>query len=75
MPANLPIKMAFREAILQDIPQIQIVRHAVNRKAGWVETGIHGRCEIKFEMLSAEWLAIRGKNNGFADVQRNNTDH
>ncbi|HZZ75478.1 MAG TPA: GNAT family N-acetyltransferase [Puia sp.] len=29
MPANLPIKMAFREATLQDIPQIQIVRHAV----------------------------------------------
>ena len=29
MPANLLIKMAFREATLQDIPQIQIVRHAV----------------------------------------------
>jgi GNAT superfamily N-acetyltransferase len=154
MPANLLIKMAFREATLQDIPQIQIVRHAVkenvlsdpglvtdedcanylaNRgkgwvceldrkiigfaiadlvddniwalfvdphferqgigrklheimldwyfsqgktkvwlgtspntravsfynKAGWVETGIHGRSEIKFEMQLADWLAIR----------------
>src|SRR5436305_8081085 len=29
MPANLLTKMAFREATQQDIPQIQIVRHAV----------------------------------------------
>jgi GNAT superfamily N-acetyltransferase len=29
MQANLPIKMAFREATLRDIPQIQIVRQAV----------------------------------------------
>jgi GNAT superfamily N-acetyltransferase len=157
MPANLLIKMAFREATLQDIPQIQIVRHAVkenvlsdpglvtdidcanylvNRgkgwvceldgkiigfaiadladdniwalfvdphfeqqgigrklhelmldwyfaqgknkvwlgtspntravsfynKAGWVETGIHGKGEIKFEMRSEEWLSIRRKH-------------
>ncbi|HLA60445.1 MAG TPA: GNAT family N-acetyltransferase [Puia sp.] len=158
MPANLLIKTAFREATLQDIPQIQIVRHAVkenilsdpglvtnedcaqylvNRgkgwvcelndkivgfaiadliddsiwalfvdphfehqgigrklhelmldwyfskgknkvwlgtspntravsfynKAGWVETGIHGKGEIKFEMQSADWLDIRRKQN------------
>jgi GNAT superfamily N-acetyltransferase len=157
MPANLVIKMAFREATLQDIPQIQIVRHAVkenvlsdprlvtdkdcanyliNRgkgwvcefdgkivgfaiadladnniwalfvdphferqgigrklhelmldwyfsqgkrdvwlgtspntraasfyhKAGWVETGIHGKGEIKFEMQMENWLAIRQKH-------------
>ena len=31
-------------------------------KAGWVETGIHGRGEIKFEMQSEDWLAIRRKN-------------
>jgi len=156
MPANLLIKMAFREATLQDIPQIQIVRHAVkenvlsnpglvkdedcanymvNRgkgwvcelngkiigfaiadlvddniwalfvdphfehrgigrklhelmldwyfaqdkkkvwlstspgtravsfyiKAGWTETGIHGRGEIKFEMQLEDWPAIRRK--------------
>lgn len=154
MPANLLIKMAFREATLKDIPQIQIVRHAVNenilsdpglvtdedcanylinrgrgwvcelngkvigfaiadlvddniwalfvdphfegqgigrnlhelmldwyfsqgkrkvwlgtspktraasfyKKAGWIETGIHGRSEIKFEMQAEDWLAIR----------------
>ena len=29
MPANLPIKMVFREATVGDIPQIQVVRHAV----------------------------------------------
>lgn len=44
------------------------------RKAGWMETGIHGRCEIKFEMQSAEWLAIRRKGDKFADVKKNNTD-
>ena len=170
MPANLPIKMAFREATLEDIPQIQIVRHAVKenvlsdpglvtdkdcadyiinrgkgwvcvldgkivgfaiadlienniwalfvdplfegrgigrklhelmldwyfstgknmvwlgtspktraesfyRRAGWVETGIHGKGEIKFEMQSAEWLAIRRKEDIFAYVKKNNTDH
>ena len=157
MPANLLIKMAFREATLQDIPQIQIVRHAVKenvlsnpglvkdedcanymvnrgkgwvcelngkiigfaiadlvddniwalfvdphfehrgigrklhelmldwyfaqdknkvwlgtspdtravsfyKKAGWVETGLHGRGEIKFEMQLEDWLAIRRKH-------------
>src|SRR6201995_398983 len=160
MPANLLIKMAFREASLQDIPQIQIVRHAVKenvlsdpglvtdqdcahylvnrgkgwvceldrkiigfaiadliddniwalfvdpnfegrgigrklheimldwyfslgkmkvwlgtspntraasfyKKAGWMETGIHFRSEIKFEMQSADWLSIRRKLNMF----------
>jgi GNAT superfamily N-acetyltransferase len=65
MQANLPIKMAFREATLQDIPQIQIVRHAVkenvlsnpglvtdkdcanylvNRGKGWV-------CEVEGEIV------------------------
>jgi GNAT superfamily N-acetyltransferase len=159
MPANLLIKMAFREATLQDIPQIQIVRHAVKenvlsdpglvtnedcanylvnrgkgwvcvldkeiigfaiadlvdeniwalfvdprfegrgigrklhelmldwyfsygktrvwlgtsphtrafsfyKKAGWLETGIHGRNEIKFEMRSADWFASRRRPVG-----------
>ena len=32
-------------------------------KAGWVETGIHGRGEIKFEMQSEDWFAIRRKAN------------
>jgi ribosomal protein S18 acetylase RimI-like enzyme len=154
MQANLQINMAFREATLQDIPQIQIVRHAVKenilsdpglvtdkdcanylvdrgrgwvgelegkiigfaicdlvdnniwalfvdplyenrgvgrklhdlmldwyfsqgknyvwlgtspntravsfyKKAGWVETGIHGKGEIKFEMQSENWFRIR----------------
>ncbi|HEY2349801.1 MAG TPA: GNAT family N-acetyltransferase [Puia sp.] len=154
MQANLQIKMAFREATLQDIPQIQIVRHLVKenilsdpglvtdndcanylvergrgwvceregkiigfaicdlvdnniwalfvdplyekmgvgtrlhdlmldwyfskgkkkvwlgtspntraisfyKKAGWIETGIHGKGEIKFEMQSENWLRIR----------------
>jgi GNAT superfamily N-acetyltransferase len=27
------------------------------RKAGWKETGIHGRGEIKFEMTAADWAA------------------
>jgi hypothetical protein len=31
-------------------------------KAGWVETGIHGRGEIKFEMQLRDWLAIRQKS-------------
>jgi GNAT superfamily N-acetyltransferase len=154
MQANLQIKMAFREATILDIPQIQILRHAVRenilsdpalvtdkdcatylvdrgkgwvceweekiigfaiadlvddniwalfvdplfekrgvgrklhdlmldwyfsqgkkkvwlgtspntravsfyKKAGWVEAGIHGRGEIKFEMQSENWLMIR----------------
>jgi len=28
-------------------------------KAGWVQTGIHGKNEIKFEMRSEDWLAGR----------------
>jgi hypothetical protein len=118
MPANLPIKTSFREATIQDIPQIQMVRHSVRenvlsdpglvtdkdcadylirrgrgwvcesdgkivgfsiadltdqwlgtspntrvesfyRRAGWKETGIHGKGEIKFEMNREEWLDIR----------------
>jgi len=26
------------------------------RKAGWTETGMHGKGEIKFEMKASEWL-------------------
>jgi GNAT superfamily N-acetyltransferase len=157
MPPNLPIKMAFREATIQDIPQIQVVRHAVKenvlsdpglvtdqdcadylvrrgkgwvceadgkivgfsiadltdnniwalfvdpryegqgigrklhelmldwyfsqgknkvwlgtspntraatfyRKAGWIETGMHGKREIKFEMERIHWLDFQKKN-------------
>lgn len=32
---------------------------AFYRKAGWTEIGIHGKGEIKFEMLFEKWLAIR----------------
>jgi GNAT superfamily N-acetyltransferase len=28
------------------------------RKAGWVETGIHGKGEIRFEMTAALWKAV-----------------
>jgi GNAT superfamily N-acetyltransferase len=157
MPANLPIKMAFREATIHDIPRIQIVRHAVRenvlsdpglvtdqdcadylvnrgkgwvceadgkivgfaiadlmdnniwalfvdplyegrgigrklhelmldwyfsrgknlvwlgtspntraasfyRSAGWIETGLHGKREIKFEMERSHWLNSREKS-------------
>jgi GNAT superfamily N-acetyltransferase len=31
------------------------------RKAGWVETGTHGKGEIKFEMTYAAWLENKGK--------------
>ncbi len=27
------------------------------RKAGWIETGIHGKGEIKFEMTAVQWKA------------------
>ncbi len=30
------------------------------RKAGWKETGIHGKGEIKFEMTAAEWRLFAG---------------
>lgn len=33
------------------------------KKAGWLETGIHGRNEIKFEMQSADWLTSRRKSD------------
>jgi len=29
------------------------------KKAGWQQTGLHGKNEIKFEMQSADWLAQR----------------
>ena len=29
------------------------------RKAGWNETGIHGKGEIKFEMMAMRWKATR----------------
>jgi len=29
------------------------------KKAGWVETGIHGKGEIKFEMRSEDWFNFR----------------
>ena len=29
------------------------------RKAGWKETGIHGKGEIKFEMTQQEWISLR----------------
>ncbi|MGZ5190657.1 MAG: N-acetyltransferase family protein [Flavisolibacter sp.] len=33
------------------------------KKAGWTETGIHGKDEIKFEMTFDEWI----KNNGHSE--------
>ncbi|HEX5654107.1 MAG TPA: GNAT family N-acetyltransferase [Chitinophagaceae bacterium] len=29
------------------------------RRAGWKETGVHGKTEIKFEMSRPDWLAIK----------------
>ena len=29
------------------------------RKAGWKETGIHGKVEIKFEMTQSEWRSLQ----------------
>jgi GNAT superfamily N-acetyltransferase len=29
------------------------------RKAGWIETGLHGKGEIKFEMSFKDWTRIR----------------
>jgi len=29
------------------------------RKAGWRETGLHGKAEIKFEMTKVEWLRLQ----------------
>ena len=29
------------------------------RKAGWQETGLHGKGEIKFEMSSEQWKAVQ----------------
>lgn len=33
------------------------------RKAGWRETGIHGKDEIKFEMTAAEWRSVANMHN------------
>jgi hypothetical protein len=46
--------MTLREAHPDDIRQIQSVR-----KAGWKETGTHGRGEIKFEMTCDNWVNRR----------------
>lgn len=32
------------------------------RKAGWTETGTHGKGEIKFEMTREKWMRIRSNN-------------
>jgi GNAT superfamily N-acetyltransferase len=32
------------------------------RKAGWTETGIHGKGEIKFEMTFNDWNRLKRKN-------------
>jgi GNAT superfamily N-acetyltransferase len=29
------------------------------RKAGWKETGVHGKGEIKFEMTSTDWIRLK----------------
>jgi GNAT superfamily N-acetyltransferase len=34
---------------------------AFYRKLGWIETGMNGRSELKFEMTKAFWLAIAFK--------------
>lgn len=34
------------------------------RKAGWIETGMHGKKEIKFEMRFEDWMKIRSKEIG-----------
>ena len=36
---------------------------AFYRKAGWKETGIHGKGEIKFEMIMSEWRSGAGINS------------
>ena len=33
------------------------------RQAGWRETGIHGKGEIKFEMTAAEWRSLTNIHN------------
>lgn len=32
------------------------------RKAGWTETGMHGKGEIKFEMKAPEWKALQSSH-------------
>ena len=34
------------------------------RKAGWIETGLHGKSEIKFEMTKKQWNATRMQLEG-----------
>lgn len=35
------------------------------KKAGWIETGVHGNGEIKFEIKSEEWFAMVQRVNEF----------
>ena len=35
---------------------------AFYRKAGWKETGVHGKGEIKFEMTYYEWMNVNSRN-------------
>jgi len=32
------------------------------RKAGWKETGMHGKGEIKFEMTHADWMKLKSRD-------------
>ncbi|MCX6316168.1 MAG: GNAT family N-acetyltransferase [Bacteroidetes bacterium] len=32
------------------------------RKAGWIETGVYGKGEIRFEMAYSDWQKVRGVN-------------
>jgi len=54
MPANLLINLAFREAIPNDIPQIQIVRHAVKEN-------VLSNPSLVTDEDCAEYLVNRGK--------------
>jgi len=54
MPANLLINLAFREAIPNDIPQIQIVRHAVKEN-------VLSDPSLVTDEDCAEYLVNRGK--------------
>ena len=33
------------------------------RKAGWIQTGLHGKGELKFEMHAGRWKAIKMKRS------------
>src|ERR1700712_2429160 len=68
MQANLLIKMAFREATLEDIPQIQVVRHAVKENVlsdPSVVTDVD--CAIYLFKRGKGWVCeVQGKIIGFA---------